>query len=391
MDNKSPKSPDTGAIQADSADVTALESTSVSRERPQTSESVASPQPAAAISQPPRRWGLVLLVILCLLLSLLALAGSAFLYEQMNKQQTEFTEQLARQNLAMQQALKAPVSQLDSLDAHQQQIDHDLSALKPLPEQYQQLKKRFANLANKTPSHWQAAEADYLVTMAGRKLWLEQDPVTAAGLLEAADQRIAAMQDLALLPLRKALAKDIAAVKAIRQVDIAGTVFTLDEIINKLDKLPLNRAEVTANQAGTDSSQLSDSLSDWKSNLAKTWQALLDDFIVIRPRTTDIAPLLSPNQQWYLAENIRGKLLQAQLALYRGNQINYRTALSMARTWIYQYYDPASPEVESTLKALDAMKTLKLSNIGMNHFESSALLKQLLEQNGLHSAAGESL
>ncbi|MGI2260301.1 uroporphyrinogen-III C-methyltransferase [Shewanella sp. GXUN23E] len=390
MDNKSPKSPDAEAIQADSAYVTALESASVSREQPQTSESVESPQSVTA-TRPSRRWGLGLLLILCILLTLLALAGSAFLYEQMSKQQAQFTEQLARQDLAMQQALKAPVSQLDTLAARQQQIDRSLAALKPLPEQYQQLNERLANLADKTPSHWQAAEANYLVTMAGRKLWLEKDPMTAAGLLEAADQRIAAMQDPALLPLRKALAKDIAAVKAIRQVDIAGTVFTLDEIINNLDKLPLNRAEMTASQAATDNSQLSDSLADWKSNLAKTWQALLDDFIVIRPRTTDKAPLLSPDQQWYLAENIRGKLLQAQLALYRGNEINYRTAISMARTWIFQYYDLASPEVESTLKALEAMETLKLSTISMNHFESSALLKQLIEQGELHNAAGESL
>lgn len=359
---------------------------------PPSVNSHATPQSTADEGAPKTRKGIVLLIIICLLFSILALAAGGYLYTRLLDQQTQLSEQLAQQDIALQQALAAPQSQLMDLSKQQQALGNAVTKLQQIPAQQKELSDRLATLAKRSPSHWQAAEANYLVTMAGRKLWLEQDPLTAAGLLEAADERIAAMKDPALLPVRKALAKDIAAVKAIKQVDVAGTVFTLDEIISNLDKLPLNRAEAQAGKLPNEGNdELTDSLDDWKSNLSKTWQALLEDFIVVRHRTTDIAPLLTPDEQWYLVENIRSKLLQAQLALYRGDQINYRNSLQMAHDWLYQYYDLSSPEVESTLKVLSAMETLKLSPIELNRFDSSRLLKQLTEQGELQPNTGDTL
>ncbi|MCL1035541.1 uroporphyrinogen-III C-methyltransferase [Shewanella submarina] len=397
MDNKPPKSQEAENNQQEPVESITRDIPPETPTEPETPEPVVTPQPAvnestATAPAAPRRWGLALLALLGLLLSLLALAGGLYLYDQFNKQNLRLTEQLAQQDKAMQQALAGPQSQLATLSQQQRQTAAELAQLESLPEQHRELSERLTSLAKRNPNHWQAAEANYLVTMAGRKLWLEQDSLTAAGLLEAADQRIAAMKDPSLLPLRKALAKDIAAVKAIKQADIAGTAFTLDEIINNLDTLPLNRADAQAGLIPQEqNNELSDSVSDWQANLYKTWQALLDDFIVIRTRTTDTAPLLTPEQQWYLVENIRSKLLQAQLALYRGDEVNYRSSLKMAHNWLYQYYDLSSPEVESTLEVLKVMETLKLSPVTLNRFASSSLLKQLTEQGELQSAEGESL
>ncbi len=396
MDNKPPKSQEAENNQQEPVESITRDIPPETPAEPETPEPVVTPQPAvnestATAPAAPRRWGLALLALLGLLLSLLALAGGLYLYDQFNKQNLRLNEQLAQQDKAMQQALAGPQSQLATLSQQQRQTAAEVAQLESLPEQHRELSERLTSLAKRNPNHWQAAEANYLVTMAGRKLWLEQDSLTAAGLLEAADQRIAAMKDPSLLPLRKALARDIAAVKAIKQADIAGAAFTLDEIINNLDTLPLNRADAQAGLIPQEqNNELSDSVSDWQANLYKTWQALLDDFIVIRTRTTDTAPLLTPEQQWYLVENIRSKLLQAQLALYRGDEVNYRSSLKMAHNWLYQYYDLSSPEVESTLEVLKVMETLKLSPVSLNRFASSSLLKQLTELGELQPAEGES-
>ncbi len=227
-----------------------------------------------------------------------------------------------------------------------------------------------------------AEEAKYLVRMAGNKLWLEKDPQTALSLLEAADDRIETMKDPSLTPIRKALARDMNSVAAIKSTDVAGTVLSLDTIIERLPNLKVNRSESKLN-AKDDSLQVTESLDDWQSNLAKSWQALIEEFVIIRKRTTDPAPLLAPDQQWYLVENIRNKLLQAQLALFRQDQVNYRQSVTMARKWIFQYFDLADNKTEQTLAALDALATLEIQSPDIEQFAATPLLQQLVTHGRL--------
>ena len=55
--------------------------------------------------------------------------------------------------------------------------------------------------------------------------------------------------------------------------------------------------------------ELSSSISEWRINLQKSWQNFMDNFITIRRRDDTAVPLLAPNQDIYLRENIRSRLL----------------------------------------------------------------------------------
>lgn len=346
--------------------------------QPETATTKVPPAPkASGQRQTGSSLTLRLVLLFALVLALLACSASGYLYWQLLQQ----SQQLTASTAAMQQALQTPAQGIKQLDAQLRQAEQKDSAQQTTIEQLQQnqlqLQDKIATLAQRHPNHWLAAEAEYLVRIAGRKLWLEKDPQTAAGLLQAADERIAAMQEPSLTPLRKALAQDIAKVQEIKNVDIAGTVFTLDGIIGKLDKMPLHQLG-EAEQAPTDDKQMSASVADWKSNLAKTWKALTEDFFTIRKINTDITPLLSPKQEWYLEENIRNKLLQAQLALYQYNALNYRQSITMARKWIQQYYDLEDEHSQEVLQALDALANLTLDPINVQQFQASAQLKQLV-------------
>ncbi|MFQ6372626.1 uroporphyrinogen-III C-methyltransferase [Shewanella sp. YIC-542] len=338
-----------------------------------------SPNAGDANTQPPQSSSsrLRLLLLCTLMLALLASMACGYLYWQMQQQ----SQQLSATATSLQQALQAPKARIASLAEQLQQSsqtnDTQQLTLEQLQQDQQQLQEKIATLAQRHPNHWLAAEAEYLVRIAGRKLWLEKDPQTAAGLLKAADERIAAMQEPSLTPLRKALALDIANVQDIKNVDVAGTVFTLDGVISKLSKMPLR--QLTASKTATDNAQqMTDSVTDWKTNLAKTWKALTADFFTIRKIDTDIAPLLSPKQSWYLEENIRNKLLQAQLALYQYNALNYRQSITMARNWIQQYYDLDNAQTQEVLQALAALSDLTLDPINVQQFNASAQLKQLV-------------
>lgn len=345
-------------------------------EAPQ-NESTVQPQAPQPSSTP---WGVIITLFLLLIVAFASMAGGYYLYQQLQAQQAE----AAKLNQKLQAALVEPNQRIASLEQQQGQFAASVeSAMAQSLEQQTQLEERVSIIAQRNPNHWRAEEAKYLVRLAGQKLWLEKDPSTATSLLKAADERIKSMRDPSLMPLRKALSKDIAAVASVKNTDISGTVLTLDAIIDNLDKLPLNRAETHFSAEELADNQVSESLNDWQSNLAKSWQALIDDFVIIRKRTTDAAPLLEPDQQWYLVENTKNKLLQAQLALYRQDQVNYRNSIKLARKWIFEYFDLKDQQTIDTLATLDALETLKIQSVSIERFAASNMLNQLVTYGNL--------
>ncbi|NRB23113.1 uroporphyrinogen-III C-methyltransferase [Shewanella sp.] len=325
-------------------------------------------------------WGFLFNLIFILLLTFATCGGGYYLYLELAVQK----DRSQALSLELKQALNEPAKQISRLEQQQQQLaSRTNSGIDKLTNNQLQLSDRVAKLAQRNPNHWMAEEAKYLVRMAGNKLWLEKDPSTAASLLKAADDRIESMKDPSLTPLRKALASDIAWVSAIKSTDIAGTVLTLDNMIEHLNLLPLNRVDVTNAANRPTKPEMTESIDDWQENLTKSWKAFMDDFVVIRKRTTDITPILTPDQQWYLVENIRNKLLQSQLALYRQDQVNYRQSLTLARKWIYQYFDLSQAQTKKTLAALDALSTLEIQTPSINHFQSTPMLQQLATHGNL--------
>ncbi|BDY98702.1 hypothetical protein MUTS15_73590 [Escherichia coli] len=59
----------------------------------------------------------------------------------------------------------------------------------------------------------------------------------------------------------------------------------------------------------------------------------MDNFITIRRRDDTAVPLLAPNQDIYLRENIRSRLLVAAQAVPRHQEETYRQALENVSTW----------------------------------------------------------
>ena len=333
-------------------------------------------------------WAIRFGVLLALGLTACTLGGGYLLYQQMQQQLQAQIQVQTNKNQALQdqlqQALLAPNQRIAQLEQQQLSNTKTFQELAKLATDQSQLQDRLNKLAQRSPTHWMASEAEYLVNMAGRKLWLEKDPRTAADLLKSADETIAAMNNPALLPIRKALAKDIAATTNIKSADIEGSILALDALIDQLDKLPLSRADADA--SAPEDTTISGDLNDWQSNLSKTWKALTQDFVTIRHRTADAPALLAPEQQWYLVENIRHKLLQSQLALYRYDRAAYHQSLMMARQWIQTYFDVQAHPTSEAIAEIDKLATLELDPITLKSFAAKPLLLQLTSYGELTSS-----
>lgn len=358
--------------------------TSAPSSESQTAKATPSSTPSQTPASNRSSWAIRFGVLLALGLTACTLGGGFVLYQQMQQQLlAQDAKNIALQD-QLQQALLQPNQRIGQLEQQQLNDAKTYQELTKLAEDQNQLQDRINKLAQRSPTHWMASEAEYLVNMAGRKLWLEKDPRTATDLLKSADETIAAMNNPALLPIRKALAKDIAATASIKTTDIDGSVLALDALIEQLDKLPLNRTD--AETDAPEDTNITGDLNDWQNNLGKTWKALTQDFITIRHRTADAPALLAPEQQWYLIENIRHKLLQSQLALYRYDRAAYHQSLMMVRKWIQTYFDTQDHSTAEAIAKIDKLATLELDPITLKSFAAKPLLLQLTSYGELTSS-----
>jgi uroporphyrin-3 C-methyltransferase len=347
---------------------------------------------------PSSKWPMRLGLLVSLLIALMALAASYWLYTQtlvlktaLNAHQNAIQNSVKIANVSFNNSLQEAKAKISELELQQQKNKNTYQTIEDIKKAHQQQNAQLAALAKRSPNHWMASEADYLTRMAGRKLWLEADTKTAILLLKSADERISAMENPALLPLRKALSQDITGLQSVKNVDISTSILAIDAIISRLDSLPFNANKTLSTPQVTDNLELSDNLNDWQSNLAKSWQAFTSSLVTIRKRTTDIEPLLAPEQQWYLVENIRNKLFQAQTALHQADNKSYHQALDFAAKWLAQYFDLQADSTQDVISSLEKLNELQVSPIIHQQLQAAPMLEQLVTYGELSPTVETSL
>jgi len=320
------------------------------------------------------------LSVVAIAIALAAGIGLYGLVKKQNTNQTTASDALVNQVTALQKAQESQKSELDGII--KQQADR-LTAAKQqqdaLTRQLDELQQKVATISGSDAKTWQLAQADFLVKLAGRKLWSDQDITTAAALLKSADASLADMNDPSLINARRAITDDIASLSGVAQVDYDGIILKVNQLSNQIDNLRLADNTDDDSPMDDDSGELSSSLGEWRVNLQKSWQSFMDSFITIRRRDETAVPLLAPNQDVYLRENIRSRLLVAAQAVPRHQEQTYKQALDNVSTWVRAYYDTD----DATTKAfLDEVDSLSQQNINMDvpeTLQSQAILEKLMQ------------
>lgn len=343
-------------------------------------ESQVTPQPAAAANGSKNRSGAVLGSVAILLA--LGLTGGLYLHghKKAVAQQAELAQlkqQLASAISKIDQSSNKDAEQLTALEQTQQRLQGEM----------QGLQNRVLDLNDKRPNDWMLAESEYLVRMAGRKLWLEHDLVSAITLLGNADERIAALNDPSLMPIRKALAEDIAKLKGMPRIDREGLTLKLAALSDQIELLPLSTVSMPEAKAEPDQA-VSTNPDEWESNLKKNWVKFTENFITIRRRDGAVEALLSPQQEIFLRENLKTKLLQAQLAVYREQQALYEDSLDKAQRWLNQYFDTENSATHYMLGEIDKLKGEQIQFDYPDQFKTQAMLEQVLTERLQRILAG---
>ena len=211
------------------------------------------------------------------------------------------------------------------------------------------------------------------------------EPLLAA--LRSADQRIARAAQPRLTPLQRALAKDIERIKAATLSDTPGLLVKLDELARLVDDLPLanavaqpsNNAAVKAAVAakpggkpasGSMAAAIAAPLAQWPQWLQGIAGAVREEarsLVRVSRIETPEAALLSPEQSFFVRENLKLKILNARLGLLARQSDASRADLQQAANSLSRYFDTharATEQAQALLEQLQSqMKTLELPRI----------------------------
>ncbi|MCU7785480.1 uroporphyrinogen-III C-methyltransferase [Lelliottia amnigena] len=313
----------------------------------------------------------------------IALAAGVGLYGMVKKQatnQSATSDALVNQITALQKAQETQKAELESVIKQQStQLAEANTKQEELTKQLGEVQEKVATISGTDAKTWLLSQADFLVKLAGRKLWSDQDVTTAAALLKSADASLADMNDPSLITARRAITEDIASLGAVSQVDYDGIILKVNQLSNQIDNLRLADNNDDDTPMDSDGTELSSSLREWRINLQKSWQNFMDSFITVRRRDETAVPLLAPNQDVYLRENIRSRLLVAAQAVPRHQEETYKQALDNVSTWVRAYYDTSDA---TTTAFLDDVDKLSQQNITMNvpdQLESQPILEKLMQ------------
>ncbi|OXX73164.1 uroporphyrinogen-III C-methyltransferase [Vibrio sp. V03_P4A6T147] len=293
------------------------------------------------------------LSVIAISLSIIFSGGIAYQMQQKDAVYQAKINALQTQLTQTQSQLAAEINQIkQETQAKADQLTHKTDvALNQQQKSIDSLQLAIADIKGRRPNDWLLAEADYLVKLAGRKLFLEHDIVSATKLMESADQRIAELNDPSLVPLRKAMARDITQLKIIPLIDREGLVLRLTTLQQQVDTLPLANAMLPETQQQS-APQVSENINDWQNNLVSSLKDFSENFITFRTRDGNAIPLLSPEQHFYLKENLKAKLETAIKAVYAEQQEIYTTALSTADKWSASFFNSDDQSVQQFNHAL---------------------------------------
>lgn len=322
--------------------------------------------------------------VLALLLALGAGAGIGGHY-WWQLQQTELLEQRVNASMA------TNIKQLDKhlqqqISLLQTQAEQRASAMIKAVEQrsgsrINELEQEIQLIRDRQPNNWQVTEAEYLIRMAGRVLWLEKDVKTAIALITDADARLSDLKDPRLLSIRQLIHEDIEQLKLLPALKSDEIILSFMGLAKQIKQLPLAEVQRPEVVELTESNALSTDISDWQENLAKTWATIKENFITIRRRDGKIEPLMEPQYQQNLYNNLDLKIQQAQWAVSQRDTKLYKASVTNLQQWLSLYFDMTSIKTQQFNARLAELKVIPVTVEYPQSLASQQALQDLLNNN----------
>lgn len=331
-------------------------------------------------AQKVRLWPLWFVIVI-LISSLVALAGYGWVnlkeVEQLKFQLTHIAKDDGSQRDTLQRLKTQTDKQAADLLSQSRTLSEQLATLH---RQTEHNARQLSQVGGQSRTDWLLAEAEYLMRLANQRLNMERDTVGAEAILNAANSVLAESDDPGLYIIRQQLSKDIFSLQRVSKIDREGIYLKLEALIDLIDKLDQSHYqtlhnEESAPEVATEQSELVTSDGQFSQMLNKALNEL-KQLVIIRRLDEPVEPLLAPEQAYYLQQNLRLMIEQAELALLDRNQPMYLRSLTKAEEWINTYFSQNKNDTTLLLSTLGTLKEQQINPDLPDISQSLQLLKK---------------
>lgn len=214
------------------------------------------------------------------------------------------------------------------------------------------------------------AEVEQMLLIAAQQLQLSANVKAALIAMQSADARLQRMDRPSFNGLRKAINQDMDKLRVLPNLDITAINLQLNNLIVAVDDLPLGYQQRTVNEAPPSKTPPKEE-TVWQKLAREVWQDI-KQLVRIENTGKSELPLLSPNQEFFLRENLKMRLMSARLALLSRDEESFRQELRTAQLWLARYLDGKSNE---SIRMQAGLKKLASSSINLELPDISSSLQ----------------
>ena len=269
--------------------------------------------------------------------------------------------EMASRMTADQDTLRSEFSTATTQDTQvHEQLQRKLEQLDALSNSFNRLDVSVQELQARSSGPqraWVKSEVSFLLDAAQRSVAFDRDLPSAMVALESADARLGVLLDPGLLGVRQQIARDLAALRAVPQPDLASILLRLASAEAQAAEAPI-KGILTLERPGIHAATLPEG--SWARGWAM-FQQTVSGLISVRKVDAGASSVVHPEEQLLRRQHLQLLLFAARNAAVRRDASSYRSSLASARQWLGEFFDLTQPAAEELLDEIQALEPINIA------------------------------
>jgi len=239
--------------------------------------------------------------------------------------------------------------------------------------------QRIHRQLGKTRGDWLVSDAEYLLSVANRRLHLMGDVGTTLEALKAADQRLRESGDTAAFKIRGQIAKEISSVQQINVADLVGIYSALEVLEDQV--LQLNLLLPYSGKANDDRAAQNQKQKSDKADVNNVLDEALfeiEGIISVRRLDAPVKAIITPEHKAFIQEQMSSKLVLVKLALLQRDDALYQLSLEDVSYWLAKNFTNNSVRVQFE-NELAKLKSIQIQTNFPDISQSFKMLKDIVK------------
>jgi len=199
-------------------------------------------------------------------------------------------------------------------------------------------------------------EVSQLLKLANNSALFAGDATSAIKALQLADVQLKEIADPRFSIVRRKINDEIGILGNIQQIDIESLTAQLQALANRIPSLKLENERPAVETIVVDTNVGEDEKDTVSGALKEFWADLVNVAAVQRIDQPP-KPLLAPDQRYFLNQNLQLQLAKAELGALQKRPATYVQGLELALQWLNDYFDLNDDNVKQVISEINELKS----------------------------------